>query len=99
MSDLITSARAKYNINQASFSSDEDTTLAALVTAVSKAVKRYCRREFDSQSFDQLYSGNGEQHLLLDEYPLISVSRVATYSGPRKLDHRLSYCGGPGKGE
>src|SRR5947209_10893427 len=21
------------------------------------------------------------------------------YSGPRKLDHQLSYCGGPGKGE
>lgn len=78
MADLITSARAKYSINQSSFSSAEDTTIAALVTAISKAVKRYCRREFDSQSFDELYSGNGDFRLLLNQYPIISVSRVAS---------------------
>jgi hypothetical protein len=78
MADLITSARAKYNINQSSFTSAEDTTIAALVTAVSKAVRRYCRREFDSQSFDELYSGTGDSRLLLRQYPLLSVSRVAT---------------------
>src|SRR5437660_9724083 len=54
MADLITSARAKYAINQATFSGGEDTTISALVTAVSKIVKRYCRREFDSQSYDEL---------------------------------------------
>lgn len=77
MSDLITSARAKYGINQATFTAAEDTTIAALVTAVSKAVRRYCRREFDSQSFDQLYSGDGGCSLPLDQYPILTVSRVA----------------------
>jgi CBS domain containing-hemolysin-like protein len=38
MSDLLTSARAKYNIAQASFSGDEDTTIAALVSACSRAI-------------------------------------------------------------
>jgi hypothetical protein len=78
MADLITSARAKYAINQATFSTGEDTTISALVTAVSKVVKRYCRREFDSQSFDELYNGSGEVRLVLDQYPLVSVARVAT---------------------
>src|SRR6266852_4009003 len=77
MGDLITSARAQQNINQASFSGAETTTIASLVTAVSKAVKRYCRREFDSQTFDELYSGTGSYRLILAQYPIISVARVA----------------------
>src|SRR5256714_4958793 len=77
MSDLITSARAKYSINQSSFTAAEDTTISALVTAVSKAVRSYCRRQFDSQSFDELYSGTGNEYLLLKEYPILSVARVA----------------------
>lgn len=83
MADLINSARAKYAINQSSFSAGEDTTIAALVTAVSKAIKRYCRREFDSQNLDELYSGNGDFRLLLNQYPVISVSRVA--AGPKTV--------------
>jgi hypothetical protein len=77
VADLITSARAKQNINQATFTAAEDSTISALVTAVSKAVRRICRREFDSQSFDRLYSGRGGLLLPLDEYPILSVSRVA----------------------
>src|SRR2546423_4134221 len=77
MSDLITSARAKYSINQSSFTAAEDTTISALVTAVSKSVRRFCRREFDSQSFDELYSGNGGCYLQPNQYPLLRVSRDA----------------------
>src|SRR5437870_3371101 len=76
MSDLITSARAKYNINQSSFTTAENTTISTLVTAASKAVKRFCRREVDTQSFDELYSGSGNLKLRLDQYPIVSVSRV-----------------------
>lgn len=78
MADLITAARAKYSINQSSFTAAEDTTISALVTAVSKAVRRWCLREFDSQSFDELYSGRGQPRLLLDQYPIISISRLTT---------------------
>jgi hypothetical protein len=77
MSDLITSARAKYSINQASFSGAEDTTIAALVTAVSKAIQKYCRRDFASATYDELYNGTPHDRLLLRQFPILSVQRVA----------------------
>ncbi|MCI0380327.1 MAG: hypothetical protein L0215_22310 [Gemmataceae bacterium] len=77
MADLITTARAKYNIAQTSFTSAEDTTIAALVTACSKAIRRYCRREFDSQPFDELYNGTRQPLLILNQFPIVSVERVA----------------------
>lgn len=77
MADLITSTRAKYNIAQSSFSSTENDTISALITACSKAVRRFCRREFDSQQFDELYTGDGRDRLLLRQFPVISVARVA----------------------
>jgi hypothetical protein len=78
MSDLITGARAKENLAyNASFTATEDTLIASLVTAVSKAVRAFCRREFDSQEFDELYHGAWTQQLLLRQYPVLSVARVA----------------------
>jgi hypothetical protein len=77
MADLITSARAKYNLNNLATTSNEDTTIAALVTACSKAIKRFCRREFDSQTFDELYAGTCKPALVLNQFPIISVARVA----------------------
>ena len=82
MADLITSARAKYNLNNLSTTSDEDATIAALVTACSKAIRKYCGREFDSQQFDELYSGSGHDRLLLRQFPIVSIARVA-YAPPR----------------
>jgi hypothetical protein len=79
MADLLTAARAKQAIlSQTTFSTDEDTTITSLVSAVSAAVRRWCRREFDSQSFDELYRGTGTDRLVLRQSPLISVSRVST---------------------
>jgi hypothetical protein len=77
MADLITSARAKYNLNNRTTTANEDTTLAALVTACSKAIEKYCRREFTSTQHDELYGGNGQRRLLLRQFPVISVQRVA----------------------
>src|SRR4051812_34510775 len=79
MSDLITSARAKQSMayNGGTFTADESTLIATLVTAVSKAVRNFCRREFDSQAFDELYHGTNGPRLLLRQYPIISVARVA----------------------
>ncbi len=75
--DLITSARALYNLNNLSLTSNEQTTLEGLITAVSAAVKQYTGREFCSTEHDELYNGSGDLRLHLKEYPLISVSRVA----------------------
>jgi hypothetical protein len=78
MADLITVARAKYNLNNLATTSAEDTTLAALVAACSKAIQRFCRREFTSQTFDQVYYPAAGDKLILDEYPILSIARVAT---------------------
>src|SRR6266516_3810285 len=77
MADFITTTRAKYNLNQSSFSSDEDNTIAALVTACSKAIVRHCKREFVSQQYDEFYNGVNDRRLTLNQFPIISVARVA----------------------
>src|SRR5436190_11018210 len=74
MADLITNARAKQNIPSAV--SGDDPTINALITAVSVAVRRYCRRDFTPTDYDELYNGNGERRLVLRQYPILSVSSV-----------------------
>lgn len=78
MADLITSARAKQNINLSSYTTAEDTHIASLVSAVSASIRRHCRREFDSQSFDELVIAKDDRRLIVKQYPILSVSRVAT---------------------
>ncbi len=73
--DLITLARAKQAI-LAITDSTYDTLLGTLITAVSDAVEKYCRRDFYARSYDELYSGNGDRRLLLREYPVQSIQSV-----------------------
>lgn len=79
MSDaLITLNRAKYNLNQANFTTAEDNLLNSLIAAVSQAIGRYCRRTFDQRSYDELYDGTGDTCLVLRHLPVVSVERVAS---------------------
>jgi hypothetical protein len=71
--DLITLARA-YNALQGV--AGVDALLAVLITAASDAIQKYCRRDFVSTSYDELYSGQGDRRLMLRQYPLISVESV-----------------------
>jgi hypothetical protein len=74
--DLCTSTDAKLHINQATFSTNENTLIGELITAVSRAIIRETKRNFVSQDFDELYSGHGERRLVLRQYPLVSVKSV-----------------------
>src|SRR5262249_3815961 len=56
--------------------SSQDKLLAVLITNVSDAIRKYCRRDFVLRNYDELYNGNGERRLLLREYPLVSVGSV-----------------------
>ena len=71
--DLITLARA-YNALQGV--TNQDALLAVLITAASDAIQKYCRRDFVSTSYDELYSGQGDRRLMLRQYPIISVESV-----------------------
>ena len=77
MANLITRARAIYNLNNRATTSDENTTLDALIAAVSKSIESYCWRTFAITSYDELQTGNNRGELLLRNYPLVSVERVA----------------------
>src|SRR4051794_18765507 len=77
MADLITSARALYNLNNLVTTSAEDTTLAALVSGCSKVIQKWCQRDFVATSYDEVYHGTGQQFLLLRQVPVISIARVA----------------------
>jgi hypothetical protein len=73
--DLITLARAKQDI-QSITDSSQDALLAVLITAVSDAVEKYCRRRFVSTAYDELYDGDGDRRLLLRQYPIQSIKSV-----------------------
>lgn len=74
MSDLITLDRARQNL-PSSVNADE-AQIATLITAVSQAVQRWCRRDFTATAYDELYHGNGERLLILRQYPVISIESV-----------------------
>ena len=65
MANLITRARAIYNLANRATTSDENTTLDALIAAVSKGIENYCWRTFAITSYDELYPGNDRGELLL----------------------------------
>jgi hypothetical protein len=77
MSDLITRARAIYNLDNRATTSNENTTLDALVTVVSRAIENFCWRTFAVTSYDELYPGTDRHELVLRNYPLTAVERVA----------------------
>jgi hypothetical protein len=54
----------------------DEPLLAALITAASRAVMRYCRRDFTQQAYDELYNGTGDRRIVLRQYPLLSVDSV-----------------------
>jgi hypothetical protein len=73
--DLITLARAKQDI-QSITDSSQDALIGTLITAISRAIEKYCRRDFVQTQYDELYNGNGDRRLLLRQYPLLSVQSV-----------------------
>jgi hypothetical protein len=50
-----------------------DAQVSALITAVSDALQKYCRRRFVRQAWDELYNGTGDRRLLLRQDPIQSV--------------------------
>src|SRR5207253_2132019 len=54
----------------------DEPTISTLITAASRAVCKYCRRDFLQTAYDELYNGTGDRRLLLREYPIISLDSV-----------------------
>ena len=50
--------------------------LDTLIAAASRAIQRYCRRDFVSAGYDELHSGRGTRRLLLRHFPILGVDSV-----------------------
>src|SRR5713101_2586228 len=74
MIDLIDLDRCRQNV-PASANTDEP-ILSTLITAASRAIRKYCRRDFTQTTYDELYSGTGDRRLFLRQMPLLSVQSV-----------------------
>jgi hypothetical protein len=72
--NLIGLERALVNIPSAQ--ATDQNTIDVLIGAVSDYITRYCRRDFRTRFYDELYSGDGDRRLLLRQYPLQTVDSV-----------------------
>jgi hypothetical protein len=75
--NLITLARALQNFTNVTLTNAEQASLQAMITAVSRAIKRYCRRDFVITTYDEQYNGSGDRRLVLRQIPIISITRVS----------------------
>ncbi|MCS7045396.1 MAG: hypothetical protein NZO58_03470, partial [Gemmataceae bacterium] len=75
MANLISRARALYNLNHLAASAADTAALDALIAAVSAAVERHCRRTFTMTTHDEVHDGRAQPELVLGHFPLLSVER------------------------
>lgn len=54
----------------------QDARLNLLIPIAERLVKDFCRREFESRSYTEFYSGNGSKFLVLRQFPVTSVEHV-----------------------
>lgn len=61
--------------------SSQDTLLQQLLDAADAAVKRYCKRDLESQSYTDYFDGPGHRDLLLRQRPVTAVGSVYEDAG------------------
>lgn len=56
--------------------STKDAFLANLILRAQKLLEKYCGRKFDSATYTEFYDGDGTDELLLNQYPIVSVTSL-----------------------
>lgn len=59
------------------FPSTDNGVMQDCIDAASSVIVRYCNRNFVLTTYDELYNGTGDFNLLLNQYPVTSIYRVA----------------------
>lgn len=77
MADLITSAYCSTVVPSSTAVNTQ--TLAALISAVSDAIERYCRREFVPTRLIELYDSPDQPYLMLRQTPVLALNSVTLF--------------------
>ena len=56
---------------------DPTDIISDLRSQVDAWVKKYCRRDFESTSYNDIYSGDGSNLLWLDQFPVTAITRLS----------------------
>ena len=56
----------------------ETEIIGSIQEGVEKWIKNYCHKDFESTTYAEYYSGEGNLYLQLDHYPITALTRVAT---------------------
>lgn len=56
--------------------STDDELLSELIKACSTAIENHCQRKFETGTYEEEYDGSGKPFLLLQNYPITSISSV-----------------------
>lgn len=80
MADLIDQTTLANMLSAGGFTltSAQSTVLPQVTAAASRAIRRWCSRQFTYAQYDDLYTVNLDGQILLREFPVNSVSRVAS---------------------
>ncbi len=74
--ELTTKARVKEFMGMDSNFTDDDDLIDRLITEESKTISQECGRTFHSADYTEYYCGNGDNELLVANYPINSVSGI-----------------------
>lgn len=73
---LTTVAAVKEYLRISSTDTTNDNSLERQINAVSEFIERFCDRHFEKTTYTHKFRGNGRQKLLLNQYPILSVTSV-----------------------
>ena len=72
---------AEYKAYRGITSAAQDTLLGTVVTAVSEAIERYCRRTFATASYTERIDGSGTPSIFVKNAPITAIASIKLYSG------------------
>jgi uncharacterized phiE125 gp8 family phage protein len=73
---MTTLATAKAYLKIPTLETGMDSMIELFINAASDDIERYCQRQFKSQSYTEYHHGRNQNILLLDQYPIISVTEL-----------------------
>jgi hypothetical protein len=76
MADLVSLNRAKDAFPNL-LDNSQDAVIASKITAASRMIEKFCSRIFAKSSYDERYDSDGGGTILLRNYPVLAIDRVA----------------------